>query len=273
MSSFEKMILFLQKEMSEPTSFGWFHLMWLLFVILGIVILYERKKYYSARQLKLVIGIYGIVAVIFEILKQISWSFDYDMVTNVGIWDYQWYAFPFQLCTTPIYVSLLCLCFPKSKIRDCLFSYMAYVTLLGSIAVMIMPDSCLTTDVLVNIHTMWLHFGSFVVSIYLLMTNTVKVSWQSLKHGLIVFGIFLLIANGLNIIVYNLDVLKGETFNMFYVSPYFTSELPIFNVIQENVPYVLFLFIYVIAIILGATLVFGISCLFKKICKNKKKRS
>lgn len=28
-----------------------------------------------------------------------------------------------------------------------------------------LPESCFTSDILVNIHTMWLHCGSFVVSV------------------------------------------------------------------------------------------------------------
>ena len=273
MDGFERIIYFLQGEMTEPKQFGWYHIMWLMLVILGIVILYERKKYYSEKQLKIVLGIYGVVALTFEILKQISWSFNYDSVTNTVLWDYQWYAFPFQLCTTPIYVSLICLFLKNAKIRDYLLSYMAYVTILGSLATMIMPDSCLTTDILVNIHTMWLHFGSFVVSIYLLMTGTVKINFTSLKKSLLIFIIFLIIANSMNIIIYNLGVLNGETFNMFYISPYFISELPIFNIIWEYVPYIIFLLIYILAIVIGAIIIYEISYYFQKICSINNKRS
>ena len=70
MDGFERIIYFLQGEMTEPKQFGWYHIMWLMLVILGIVILYERKKYYSEKQLKIVLGIYGVVALTFEILKQ-----------------------------------------------------------------------------------------------------------------------------------------------------------------------------------------------------------
>jgi len=269
MNFLERVIYLLQSEMTEPKQYGWYHIMWLMLVIFGIVILYERKKYYSERQLKLVLGIYGVVALIFEILKQISWSVNYDVSTNTILWDYQWYAFPFQLCTTPIYVSLICLFLKETKIRDYLLSYMAYVTILGSLATMIMPDSCLTTDILVNIHTMWLHFGSFVVSVYLLMTRAVKVNFNSLKISLLVFIIFLVIANGMNIIIYNLGVLNGETFNMFYISPYFISELPIFNIIQEYVPYIIFLLIYILTITIGAIIIYEISYYFRKICSKK----
>jgi hypothetical protein len=70
---------------------------------------------------------------------------------------------------------------------------------------------------------------------------------------------FVCIALGLNLSIYNSGILNGETFNMFYISPYFISSLPVFDLIQENVPYVLFLIIYVVLLMLGAAIILGIS--------------
>ena len=113
MNWFERFVIFLQSEMEIPTRFGWFHVGCLIITFVFILILAIRVKKYSNKQLKLVIGTYGIVAFIFELLKQISWAFSYDTVTKVGTWNYEWYAAPFQLCTTPIYVSLICLFLKK----------------------------------------------------------------------------------------------------------------------------------------------------------------
>ena len=269
MNLFEKFLYFLQGDMKEPESFGWFHILWILGVIIAIIILYKKKKYYSEKQLKLVLGIYSVVALILELLKQLIWSFNYDPLLLSITWDYEWYSFPFQLCTTPIFVSIISFFMKKGKIRDSLLSYMAYITILGSISTILIPDSCFVSDILVNIHTMWLHLGSFVVSVYLLMTGEVKTSIKSLKSAILVFLIFVGIAEFMNILIYNIDVLNGETFNMFYISPYFTSTLPVFNVIQENVPYLVYLLIYIFVLILGAFIIYGISFIIKKVVNNK----
>ena len=71
MNLFEKILYFLQGEMTEPTAFGWFHVLWIVLVIIAIFILYKRKKYYSEKQLKIVLGIYGIVALLLELFKQL----------------------------------------------------------------------------------------------------------------------------------------------------------------------------------------------------------
>ena len=260
MNLFEQILYFLQKEMTEPKAFGWFHILWIIITILAILVLYKLRNKYNEKQLKLVLGIYGFVALVLEILKQIIWSFNYE--NGIVTWDYQWYAFPFQLCTTPIFVSIICVFLKKNKIRDALLSYLAFTTILGGLMTILIPDNCLVETILVNIHTMWLHCGSFVISIYLIF-NEVKLNIKSLKSSFVTFIIFILIAQVLNIIIYNIGILNGEVFNMFYISPYFISELPIFNTIQQSVPFILYLLIYIIVICLGSTIVYYISKFIK----------
>lgn len=264
MNFFESILYMLQAEMQEPQAFGCFHLMWIGFVVVALIILFKLKDKYSEKQLKIVLGIYGIVALILELLKQLIWSFNYDNITNIVTWDYEWYSFPFQLCTTPIFISIICLFLKNNKIRNALLSYMSFTTILGSISTILLPDSCFVSDILVNIHTMWLHLGSFVVSVYLLMSGTVKIEKHNLLNSFIVFLIFVLLAETLNIVIYNIGILNGETFNMFYISPYFISSLPVFNIIQENVPFILFLLTYISIIFIGSILIYCISYVIKK---------
>ena len=271
MNFFEKILYLLQVEMTRPESWGWFHIMWIMFVIMALVILFNLRKKYSNKQLKTILGIYGIIALILELTKQIIWSFNYNEITNIVTWDYQWYAAPFQLCTTPIFASIICLFLKEnSKIRKALLSYMAYVTILGSFMTMIIPDSCFTSDVLINIHTMWLHCGSFVVSIYLLMSGAVKIDKQSFKSAFYVFLVFALIAEVLNISIYNSGLLRGETFDMFYISPYFISTLPVFDIIQQQVPFIIFLLIYIVAINIGSLVTYFIAYRIKSLISKKR---
>ena len=67
----------------------------------------------------------------------------------------------------------------------------------------------------------------------------------------------------------NSGVLNGENFNMFYISPYFISTLPVFDIIQQTVPFILYLLIYIVSISIGALIVYGICYIFKG-KRNKK---
>lgn len=257
MNIFYKFILLLQTEMTEPNSYGWFHLLCLLLTFIVLIIICFNKNR-SEKKLKKVLLIYGVVALILELLKQISWSFNYDEVTKIVTWDYQWYSSAFQLCTMPIYISLIAAFSKDGKLRNALLSFMAFFTILGSICTMVIPDSCFTKDILVNIHTMYLHCGSFVVSAYLLLSGKVKLELKNIKSSYLIFLLCASIANLLNITIYQSGILHGETFNMFYISPYFTSILPIFDRIQESVPYLVYLLIYLVVVLLGGLLIFGI---------------
>ena len=265
MNLFEKFLYLLQTEMETPKTLGWFHILWILFVVLSILILFLTRKKHNEKRLKLILGTYGILAFILEFLKQLSWSFNYDLINNIVTWDYSWYSAPFQLCTTPIFITLICLFLKNNKLRKSLLSYMAFVTILGSLVTLIMPDSCFTSDILVNIHTMWLHCGSLVVSVYLIISKEVKVNKKNLLSSFIVFLIFVVIAEVLNIIVYNSGILNGETFNMFYISPYFITHLPVFKTIQENVPFIIYLLSYIVIIFTGSLIVYFTSKLLSKI--------
>ena len=266
MNYFEKFLYLLQGQMERPHGYGLFHLTCIFISIILIFILSKDKE---GKKVNYVLAIFGIISFILELLKQLIWSFNYDFVTGIVTWDYQWYSSPFQLCTTPIYASIICIIFKKSKIREYLLPYMAFTTIWGGLMTMIMPDGCFTHDILVNIHTMYLHCGSFVVSIYLITSGVVKLNKTSLKNAIITFLIFLSIALILNITIYNSGILNGETFNMFYISPYFKSELPIFDVIEQKVPYILFLFIYILSIVLGIFVVYLLSSILKNIKNHK----
>lgn len=263
MNYFEKFLYFLQGEMERPSSYGWYHILWIIISFIFIIYFYLRKEKNNEKTLKRVLLIYGVIAFLLELLKQLSWAFNYDPVTNLVTWNYEWYAAPFQLCSTPIYVSLICLFLKKGKLRDNLLSYMAYVTILGSLATFIYPEDVFVRDILINIHTMYLHCGSLVVSIYLLISKEVKINFKSLLSGYKVFIVFAFIAEMLNLTIYNSGILNGQTFNMFYISPYFISSLPVFNIIQEKVPFIIFIILYLFAIFMGALIIYLISMLFR----------
>lgn len=273
MNIFEKILYFLQIEMEEPQAYGWFHLLWIFLTISMIIFLILKKAKNKEKQLKIVLGVYGFGSLFLEIIKQLIWSFNYDPVTNIVTWDYQWYAYPFQLCTTPIFVSIICFFLKDGKWRNSLLSYMAFVTILGGITTIFFPDSCLVSDIMVNIHTMYLHCGSVVVSIFLLISGNIKINIQNFYRAFFIFLFFVLIAQILNISIYHSGLLNGEEFNMFYISPYFISTLPVFNIIQEKMPYLIFLLFYISAIFISSFLVYYISSSIQNFSKTKKRLS
>lgn len=259
----KKLIEILQVEIETPRSWQDFHIIWITICVATTYLLIRHKPKNKEKYMKAVLGVFGGVALILETIKQVIWAYDN------GIWSYQWYAAPFQLCSTPIYVSILVLFMKKCRIRDNLLSYLAYVTILGSLATAIYPEGCFVRSLFVDIHTMFLHFGALSVSFYLL-AKEVEYTRSSFWGGFRIFLIFASIAELLNIVVFHSGILNGRTFNMFYISPYFVSALPVFNVIQQNTPFPVFLLSYLLAIFLGSGIVFLIAKRIKTFACNKR---
>ncbi len=260
---FEKIITALKITMPEPDPFGAYHILALMITFVCVAICASIAFQRSERQLKYVLALYSIPTFLLEVIKQIIWTVSF--VNGEAVIDYPWYIFPFQLCTTPMIVCLICLFLKKCKLRDTLLSYVAFVTILGSIAVMLLPSDCFVQDVMVNIHTTYLHFGSFVVSCYLIISGEIKTTFSYFYKAIITFCCFVMIADILNIVMYKSGILGEETFNMFYISPYFVSTLPVFDKIQAAVSYPLFLLSYIVALSFGGFVILGISYCFNKI--------
>ena len=144
----------------------------------------------------------------------------------------------------------------KNKLRDSLTSYLCFYTILGSIVTMIMPDSCFTKYIEVNIHTMFLHCGSFVVSMFLIMNNEIKLNYKNFLSGFKVLLVFIALALSLDLIMYNTGIIGDETFNMFFISPYFISTLPIYDIVQKSAPYLVYLLFYIVTLFIGGNITY-----------------
>lgn len=267
----EKIIYAFQYEIETPKCYGLFHIGCLIVSIITLIFLIKHKENNHEKTLKRILYIYGFGSLFLEILKQIVWSFNYDSVKNIVTWDYQWYSFPFQLCTTPIFISIICAYLKKGKLRDSLLSYMAFTTILGSLATAIYPESCFVKTLLVDIHTMYLHLGSLVVSLYLIIKNEIDIKFKNLINGYYIFIVFALTAETMNLVIYSSRIIGDETFNMFYISPYFTSTLPLYDVVQNNTPFIIFLLIYLITIFLGSLIIWTIAKVIEKVSLKVRK--
>ena len=75
---FEKIVFALQKRAERPSGYGWFHLLCFFLVILTTVMLCVFFRKISERKFKTIIFIFWIVMVLFEVYKQIVYSFSVD---------------------------------------------------------------------------------------------------------------------------------------------------------------------------------------------------
>ena len=255
--------------MEIPKMFGWFHLLSWAIVILAIVLLCVTHKPGDEKRVRRVIFIAALISFILEIYKQIVFNFSYAGETIT--FDYQWYIFPFQFCSVPIYVGLLTAAFRKGRVHKALCAFLATFAIFAGCTVMFYPVQVFTTTIGINIQTMFCHGSMLVVGFYMLYTNYVKSEHKTILRALPVFAVAIGIAMILNeVVFYNAD-LVGDCFDMFYISPHYASTLPLYSIVEPMLPYPVALLVYIIGFTLVAYIILLISMGIKKLARAIKK--
>lgn len=249
-------------SMNTPSLFGWFHLLWLGITAVATIALcrYEKGKERS------VILWTSIIVIFLEIYKQINYSFSY---TKDITFDYQWYAFPFQFCSTPMYVGLLA-ALTRGKLHRALCSYLSTFALFAGLCVMIYPGDVFIDTIGINIQTMICHGSMVVIGIYLLAIGYVELTHKTVLNAIPVFAVCVLIAVGMNDFAHFTGL--EETFNMFFISPHWDCTLPIYSLIHEAVPFPINLLIYIAGFTAAAWIVLLLCMAIRRLATEKNNR-
>ena len=253
--------------MTEPQSYGWFHFMWVGIIIASAVLICKFLKG-TDKNVFNVLFITTIASLILEIYKQINYTFR--VVDGAIVTDYQWYAFPFQFCSMPMYIGILYCIFSKTNLRHYFASFLATFSLFGGLVVYIYPEQVFIETIGINIQTMAYHGAMVVVGVWLLYTEYVKLESKSILKAIPVFAGCIMVAVVLNEVMVASKIIGDETFNMFYISPHFEGTLPLFCEVQKVVPYPYDLFIYIVVFSVAAYLMLLIAMLIKNISTKKR---
>lgn len=237
-------------NMVKPELYGWFHITSLLLTILLIVILLQFQT--TEKNIRWIVGITSIIVMILEIYKQLYYSIN---TSPTITFDYPWNIFPWQFCSTPMYIGLLAAIIKNKNIHYRLCCYLCTYALMAGICVMLYPSSVFTENVIMNIQTMVNHGTMISIGIYLLVSDYVKCEKHTLLEACKVFIVCFLIAMVLNEIAYYSGIVNKNPFNMFYISPYVKGNLPVFGAIQAIVPYPISLIIYVLGFTVGSGMI------------------
>lgn len=242
----------LDSQMAEPQLFGWFHIVSLLAMALVTIGLCYHHRNDSEKRVRMVVLVTAIIVTVVEIYKQINYSFSY---TDGIRYDYQWYAFPFQFCSTPMYVGLLAGILRKGKLRNALYAYLATFAVFAGASVMVYPGDVFVETIGINIQTMICHGSMICIGVYLFYTGTVKLEHRTILKAMAVFACTVSMAALLNEIAYWTGLLERETFNMFFISRHCDPSLPVYSLVQPLVPYPLSLVIYIVGFTLASYLI------------------
>ncbi len=237
----------------------------LLIVLLIVVICYFTRKN-SDRTFRIFMFSIGAILILSEIYKQLYYYY------VAGGSGYDWYIFPFQLCSIPMYLSVAIGCMKKNKIRDAMCEYLVAIGLLGGIMAYVEPSGILNEYYFTLIHSCIWHALLIFIALYILFTNNACHSIKDYKKALVVLVGVVLVATALNIIFRS-----KPDFNMCYISPYYNTPLAVFKdfdvffqgVMGKYWGRIVSILIYIIGIAFGGLIVYSTSYYLKQKIHNK----
>lgn len=249
MTFFQAILKFLDTRWSQfgmevPKAFGWFHIVSLIAMIGAAFLLCYFWQKRVIKNVRNVILITAIVVLVFEMYKQINFSFSYE---NGIKFNYQWYIFPWQFCSTPLFIGLLA-GLTKGKVHDHLCSYLATYAFFAGLAVMIYTGDVYTDTIGICIQTMVCHGSMVAIAIFLFYTGYIRNIWSTLLKALPVFIMCLTVAIGFNELFHNvikplirpdfMEEGRDIAFNMFYIGRYKYWEwnnIPVYSSIHNAI--------------------------------------
>lgn len=251
-----------------PGAYSTFHIIWLgIMVVACIACSLTVARRHSAKADRIMISIFSVILIGCELFKQLFWWEYYDY--------YRFEIFPFQFCSVPIYVAILASIIPWDKVREICYRFLAFYGIIGGLAVMIVPNAVLYTYfVPMSLHAMLWHAVLVVMGVYLIVSRGYGRSIREMLTPTAIFLCFVALAIVGNVLVYHLYLntpacQPGDRLSMFYISPYFITELPVLSAVQE-ISYPLFLLCYLLFFIGFSLIVWGVAHLAHRICAQKR---
>ena len=145
-----------------PKLYGWYHIICLVLTAALTAFLILKLKNCDDKAFRKIILITWIVMVFFEVYKQVVTSFD----TENGTWMYLWYYFPFQFCSSPLYVLPFVAFLKDGKVRDAFISFTMSFAFFGGLVVMLYPGDVFQGCIGINLQTMVHHASQVIMGIF-----------------------------------------------------------------------------------------------------------
>ena len=253
-------------RMEAPPLFGAFHLTAALLaaaISAAAAAFFARRIAASGdknRSLDRVLFASGLVLAALEIYKQLFLFY----IVNGRAYD--WWFFPFQLCSVPMY---LCILLPlvKGRLRSAFITFMNGYTFISACAALIYPEDILRSYLSLTIHGFLWHGILLFISLLIILTGAADVSARGLLRAACLFGCLCAIAVCINAAAEPVMQTIRSTHPrithswtaMFYLNPYHISPQPLVGSVQKTAGIPAGLVLYAIVIIFFSSLICKLS--------------
>lgn len=231
-------------EMEKPKPYGAFHITLSLVGFLIAVLLSYHLRHIGERGNRILILTVGSILVISEVYKQLFYYY------VIGNGSYQWWIFPFQLCSVPMYLCFLAPFVKRDRIRNALYSFMMLYNLLGGFIAFLEPSGIVHSYWTLTIHAFFWHMTLVFLGLYLFFSGHGRSTARDYRDATVVFLISCVLAFTINVLLYDVS---GGSVNMFFLGPPINSII-VFSDIAKAAGWYVSTLLYIPTVCLGAFL-------------------
>ena len=243
-------------EMEKPTSYGGFHILFTLFLLIIAVSAAWRLRNTKDRGNRIVLGAVGGFLLLAEVYKIL-----FHMTVDPYDWQF-WGTFPFQLCSVPMYLSLFCAFCKNEKVNKPLYEFMFAVNMFGGIMAFIEPSGIHHGFITLTVHAYIWHMALIFLGLYLYFSRRACMDVRSYRQAVAVYLGSCLVAQSFNLIF------AGKV-NCFYISPYIRSPLAVFKNIYTSCGWVVNMVLLILALIIASAVVYYLGYFLRKRAEEK----
>ena len=236
-------------KMQPPAMYGSFHI--LAVIVMSALAVWGarlvRKRGWNVTR---VLAVTGWALIVLEIFKQLFLCY----VVNGGAYDY-WF-FPFLLCSVPMY---LCVLLPRlgrggqragdrtavqqtggqGGLRAAVLTFLASYTFVSAVATFVYPEDLLRSYAALTVHGFLWHGLLLFLSLTVVLTAAADLTVRGFARATALYLALCCVAVALNVALEPLAAarmagpLAHAYPNMFYLSPYHFSGQPLIGTVQR----------------------------------------
>lgn len=245
-------------KIQTPKAYGTLHLCVMLigFFLCFLVAYLLRHK--NEKTIKGIILTIGIILAVCEVYKQLMYKL---VICPDDL--YHWGAFPFHLCSVPMYLCLIIPFLKKGAVLQTMYDFIMSYSLLSGFVAFLEPSGLLHSQVTMTVHSLMWHLMLVFLGALMAFSGLGGVAKLNFKRATIMWLILCAVAFAINCIHWNVS--EGAL-NMFFVGPR-NSSLIICKQISEAFGWYVSTILYIPAVSVGAWIV---KTIVKKIRQRKK---
>lgn len=183
----------------------------------------------------------GILMLASELWKQ------YTLTFLIGGGSYNWWYFPFQLCSIPMYVCLLLPWVRSRRLRQILTAFLVDFGMLGGVFAFFDTSGMHYGYLPLTIHSFAWHIFLILLGIAAALSDRLAAWWKNYAGSACLYLACCLVATGINLLC---D--QYGTINMFYINPDYPMTQKVFSEIAAVLGDTAGIFIYIGATVAGA---------------------